>query len=130
MVLAFKKNVRLGGGDNTSSLFYGKSILTSNFASCSSGQFFLSSSLQLIVYSLVSVVMFVSKPTFMQQKFAYDVGLVSTYSVHKYSTFFSIFAGIEFKVSLLISLLYMSNKVLPSFCRNLHLTLIHCDTPL
>ena len=39
---------------------------------------------------------------------------------------FSIFADIEFKVSLLISLLYTPNKVLPSFCWNLHLTLVHC----
>ena len=41
---------------------------------------------------------------------------------------FLIFAGIKFKVSLLISLLYMPNKVLPSFCWNLHLTLVHCHT--
>ena len=53
----------------------------------------------------------------MQQKFAYDVGLVSL-------TFY-IFADIEFKV-ILISLLYTPNKVLPSFCWNLHLTLVHC----
>ena len=39
---------------------------------------------------------------------------------------FSIFTIIEFKVSLLISLLYMPNKVFPSFCWNLHLTLVHC----
>ena len=70
----------MGGVNNTSSSFYGQSILTPNFASCSSGPFFLSSSLQLITYSLVSVPVFVSEPTFMQQKFAYDVGLVSTYS--------------------------------------------------
>ena len=69
------------GVANTSSLFYRQSILTSNFASLSSGPFFLSFSLQLIVYLLVSPV-FVSEPTFMQQKFAYDVGLVSTYSAH------------------------------------------------
>ena len=68
------------GSDNTSSPFYGQSILTPNFTSSSSGPFFLSSSLQLITYSLESVLMFVSEPTFMQQKFAYDVGLVSTYS--------------------------------------------------
>ena len=30
---------------------------------------------------------FVSEPTFMQQKFAYNVDLVSTYSAHYYSTF-------------------------------------------
>ena len=71
-----------GGVDNTSSQFYGQSILTPNFASHSSSPFFLLSSLQLIAYSLVSVIMFVAKPTFMQQKFAYDVGLVSTYSAH------------------------------------------------
>ena len=62
-------------------------ILTPIFASRSPSLFFLSSSLQLIVYSLVSVIMFVSKPTFMQQKFADDVGIVSTYSAHYYSTF-------------------------------------------
>ena len=73
--------------DNTSSLFYGQSILTPNLASHSSGPFFLSSSLQLIAYSLVSVIVFVSKHTFMQQNFAYNVGLISTYSAHKYSTF-------------------------------------------
>ena len=39
---------------------------------------------------------------------------------------FLIFADIEFKVSLLITLLYTPNKVLPSFCWNLHLTLVHC----
>ena len=38
---------------------------------------------------------------------------------------FLIFADIKFKVSL-ISLLYTPNKVLPSFCWNLHLTLVHC----
>ena len=41
---------------------------------------------------------------------------------------FSIFADVKFKVSLLISLLYTPNKVLPSFCWNLHLTLVHCHT--
>ena len=72
-----------GGVDDTSSLFYGQSILTSNFASHSSGPFFLSSSLQLITCSLVfASLVFVLEPTFMQQKFAYDVGLVSTYSAH------------------------------------------------
>ena len=74
-----KKNVRLWGGvNNTSSPFYRQIILSSNFASRSSGPFFLSSSLQLITFSLV----FISEPTFMQQKFAYNVGLVSTYCVH------------------------------------------------
>ena len=82
-VFAFQKKCSsLRGVVNTSSLFYGQSILTFNFASRSSSPFFLSSSLQLIAYSLVSVLVFVSKPTFMQQKFAYDVGLVSTYSAH------------------------------------------------
>ena len=52
---------------------------TINFASRSSCPFFLSSSLQLITYSLVFPP---PEPTFMQQKFAYNVGLVSTYSVH------------------------------------------------
>ena len=87
---AFQKKmfVSEGGGiDNASLLFYGQSILITNFASRSSGSFFLSSSLQLITYSLVSVVVFVSEPTFMQQKFVYDVGLVSIYSAHKYFTF-------------------------------------------
>ena len=83
-LIAPKKNVRFwgGGGNNTSSPFYGQSILMPNFASRSSGPFFLSSSLKLITYSLVSVLVFVSEPTFIQQKFAYDVGLVSTYSAH------------------------------------------------
>ena len=77
----------LGGGvDNTSSPFYRQSILTPNFASRSSGPFFLSSSLQLITCFLV----FISEPTFMQQKFAYDVGLVSTYSAHYYSIFLGV----------------------------------------
>ena len=67
---------------NTSSPFYWQSILTSNFASRSSSPFFLSSSLKLTADSLVSVAVFVSKPTFTQQKFAYDVGLFSTYSAH------------------------------------------------
>ena len=79
--LPFKKNVRFWVGvKNTSSPFYGQSILTPNFASRSFGPFFLSS-LQLIAYSLVFVV-FVSESTFMLQKFAYDVSLVSTYSAH------------------------------------------------
>ena len=72
----------MGGVDNTSSPFYGQSILTSNFASRLSSPFFLSSSLQLITYSLVFIPVFVSEPTFMQQKFASDIGLVSTYSAH------------------------------------------------
>ena len=61
----FKKKMFVSeiGVDNTSSPFYGQSILAPNFAS-------RSSSLQLIAYSLVSVVVFVSEPTFMQQKFA------------------------------------------------------------
>ena len=70
------------GVNNTSSPFYVLSVLTPNFASHSSDLLFLPSSLQLIAYSLVSVVVFVSKPTFTQQKFAYDVGLISTYSAH------------------------------------------------
>ena len=69
------------GVANSSLPFYGQSILTFNFASRSSGLFFLSSSLQLIAYSLVFFV-FISKPTIMQQKFAYNVGLVSTYSAY------------------------------------------------
>ena len=77
-----KKSLFLRWVDNTRLPFYRQSILTPNFASRSSSPFFLSSSLQLITYSLVSVVVFVSKPTFMQQKFAYNVGLVSTYSTH------------------------------------------------
>ena len=81
MVLTFQKTMFISGGgvDNTSSPFYRQSFLTYNFASRSSGPFFLSSSLQLIACSLVFL-MLVSEPTFMQQKFAYDVGLVSTYS--------------------------------------------------
>ena len=69
------------------SYFNYQSILISNFASRLFGPFFLSSSLQLITYSLVFTLMFFSEPTFMQQKFAYNVGLVSTYSAHEYSTF-------------------------------------------
>ena len=83
-----KKKIHLGWGvNNTSSPFYGQSILTSNFASHSSGPFFLSFFSP--INHLLSGVrpMFVSEPTFMQQKFAYDVGLVSTYSTHYYSTF-------------------------------------------
>ena len=57
-----------------------KDDLNSQLCFFSSGPFFLSSSLQLIAYSLVSVLVFVSEPTFLQQKFAYNVGLVSTYS--------------------------------------------------
>ena len=85
IVFAFQKKMFVSqwGVDNTSSPFYRQSILTSNFASCLSGPFFLSSSLQLIPCSLV----FISEPTFMQQKFAYNVGLVSTYSAHYNSTF-------------------------------------------
>ena len=76
-----------GGVNNTSSPFYGQSILTSNFASHSCSPFFLSS-LQLIALSPVFVsFVFVPESTFMQQKFAYNVGLVSTYSAHYYSTF-------------------------------------------
>ena len=52
MVFAFQKEFRRGEVDNTSSPFYGQSNLTSNFASHSSGLFFLSSSLQLITLSL------------------------------------------------------------------------------
>ena len=79
--IRLKKCSSLRGVVNSSSPFYGLSILTFNFASRSSGPFFLSSSLQLIAYSLVFLV-FVAEPTFMQQNFAYDVGLVSTYSAH------------------------------------------------
>ena len=72
-----------GGGDNTSSPFYGLSILTSNFASRSSVRSVLS------LFSPIDrfLPVFISEPTFMQQKFAYDVGLVSTYFAHNYSTF-------------------------------------------
>ena len=78
MVFVFQKKCSsLGGVAYTSSPFYGQSILTFNFASCSFGPFFLSSSLQLIAYSIVSLV-----SIFMQQKFAYDVGPDSTYSAH------------------------------------------------
>ena len=127
ITLPIKKNVCFLGGtvDYTSSPFHRQSILAPNFASCLSSPFFLSSSLQLITYSLVSVPVFVSEPTFMQQKFAYDVGLVSTYSANWYSKF-SRFIKIKFKVSLLISLLYTPNKDMPSFCWNLHLILVHC----
>ena len=139
MVFTFqKKNVWLwGGGDNNCSSFYAQSIISFKFASC----WFVRSVLSLFVSpinhllyhlslspSLSLSLVFVSLSTLTQQKFAYDVGLVSTYSVHWHSTFFPIFADIEFKVSLLISLLYMPNKVLHSFCWNLHLTLVHCHS--
>ena len=135
-----KKNVWLWGGGAiiivrhfTHRVSYLSNLLLVDL----SGLSFLSSSLQLIAYSIISLslspslslslsLVFVSLSTFTQQKFAYDVGLVSTYSVHWHSTFFPIFADIEFKESLLISLLYTPNKVLPSFCWNLHLTLVHC----
>ena len=48
------------GVDCTSSPFYGQSILTSNFASRSSGRFFLSSSLKSIACSLVFLRLFVA----------------------------------------------------------------------
>ena len=121
-----KKNVCLwaaageGGVDNTSWLFYGQSILISNFASRSSGLFFSLFFSPINRFPLV----FVSEPTFMQQKFAYNVGPVSTYSVHYYSTFS--WPSPTSNLSLLISLLYTPNKVLPFFCWNLHLTLVHC----
>ena len=70
-----------GEVDNTSSPFYGQSILTSNFASCLSWPFFLSS-LQLIAYSLVFISCVCLRAYFYATKFAYDVGLVSTYSAH------------------------------------------------
>ena len=58
MVFAFQKkkcsSLGWGGVDNTSSPFYGQSILTSSYASCSFGLFFLSSSLQLISSSRCS----------------------------------------------------------------------------
>ena len=55
IVLAFQKRMFVSGGGvaNTSLLFYGQSISTSNFASRSSSPFFLSSSLLLIAYSRV-----------------------------------------------------------------------------
>ncbi len=89
-VFAFDSGIRLSikTVDNTSSPFYGRSILTSHFASCTSGPYFLSSSLQLIACSLMFVShVFVSEPTFLQQKFVYEVGIVSSYSAQYYSTF-------------------------------------------
>ena len=111
--------------DNTSLLFYRQSILTSNFASRSSSPFFLSSSLQLIAYSLVSVRICL-RANFYATKICIQCR-PSFYIFHALTFYiFLIFTNIEFKVSRLISLLYTPNKVLPSFCWNLHLTLVHC----
>ena len=105
-----------GGVHNTSSLFYGQSILTSNFASRLSGLFFL-------CFSPINHL-----PPFVHLRaFFYAIKICircrpSLYIFH--SLLFSTFADIQSKVNL-ISLLYMPNKVMPSFCWNLHLTLVH-----
>ena len=86
--LSIKTCSPLSGVDNTSLPFYGQSILTSNFASRSTSPFFLSSSLQLTACSLcVRLSRVCLRADFYATKFAYDVGLVSTYSAHYYSTF-------------------------------------------
>ena len=98
------------GVDNTSLPFYRQSILTPNFASSLFGPFFLSSSLQLIAYSLVSVRVCL-RAYFYATKICIRCR-PSLYIFHSLIFYiFSIFAGIEFKVSLLISLLYTPNSL-------------------
>ena len=124
--MPFEKMFVSEGGHNTSLPFYRQSILTPNFASHLSGLIFLSSSLQLIAYSLVSVRHVCLRAYF----YATKIYIRCRSSLYIFCSLifyiFSIFTGIKFKVSLLISLLYTPNKVLPSFCWNLHLTLVHC----
>ena len=98
---------------------------TGRVSSRSSRPFFLSSSLQLITYSLVFPP---PQPTFMQQKFC--IQCRPSLYIFRSLTFyiFSIFTDIEFKVNLFISLLYTPNKVLLSFCWNLHLTFIQSQS--
>ena len=83
MVFAFKKMfISEEGVDNTSLLFYEQSILTPNFASCSS-DLFLSLFFPQINRLLTGLrFVFVCEPTFLQQNFAYNVGHVSIYSIH------------------------------------------------
>ena len=121
IILPFKKkNVRFWPGgvvDNTSLPFYGHSILTPNFASRSSGPFFLFSSINHLLTGI-------SRHVCLRVYFyATNICIWCRPSLYIFCSLifyiFSIFADLEFKVSLLISLLYTPNKVLPSFCWNL-----------
>ena len=125
-----KKNIHFWGESNNTSLpFYRQNILNPNF--CFS---FVQSILSLFfspINCLLTGVLFCVClwADFYATKICIRCWprLYIFHSLIFYS--FSIFDDIKFKVSLLISLLYKPNKVLPSFCWNLHLTLVHCHKP-
>ena len=107
----------MSGVNNTCPPFYGQSILTSSFASWSTGLFFLSSLLALWCSSISCLSQ--------SQLLCNKICIRWKPSVYIFcSLLFYILTDIEFKVSL-ISLLNTPNKVFLSFFWNLHLTLVH-----
>ena len=127
MVFAFQKKMFIseGGVANTSSPFYGAEYL--NFQLYSS---FIRSVLSLFFSPINHLLSGVRSVCLRADFYATNICIrwrPSPDIFHSLAFYiFSIFAGIEFKVSLLISLLYTPNKVLFSFCWNLQLTRVHC----